>query len=186
MARSRARPGVLVGVCAVLAILASCELVFQRHVPGPYSPEVAGVVTSTELTDGNLTRFHLANGQSFTVNELDSKATTVVYQAGEAVGGLLLAGTGPERPWIALLPPGTLTRSDLPAGCYALNGWGTDEGDWILTDVGLRLRKAAGFDPGLLPETPGMPAPTSHPGMRYDGVGQTFCLNIEGLVTARR
>ena len=179
-------PGSRVGVrllCVLLAVvLAGCSL-FQRHVPGPYTPEVVGVIVASELTDANLARYRLENGQTFTYNHLDG-STTVVYRAGQAVGDLLLAGTGPERPWIALVAPGTLTRSDLPPGCFALWSRGTDEGDWIQTDVGLRLRKAPGFDPGLLPETPGGPVPTAHPGLRYEGIGQAFCLNSEGLVTA--
>jgi hypothetical protein len=154
-----------------------------RTVPGPYAPEVVGVVTSTELVEGNLTRFNLANGQSFTVNELDGKALTTVYGAGGGAGDLLLGGTVSGHPWLAVVRPGTLTRSDLPDGCYALTGWGTDEGDWIQTDMGLRLRKAPDFDPGLLPLTPGMPAPTSRSGMRYEGTEQTFCLDRDGQVT---
>ncbi len=149
-----------------------------------YTPEIAGVVLSTGSADAGLTRFNLIDGRSFTANELDG--ATVVYRAGEAVGDLLLGGTGPDGPWVALLAPATLTRSDLPAGCYALNGYGSDDGDWILMDVGLRLGKAPGFDPGLLPDTPDGPVPTAHPGLRYDGVGQTFCLNSEGMVKARR
>ena len=48
------------------------------------------------------------------------------------------------------------------------------------------LRKAASFDPGLYPKTPGGYVPTAFPGMRYEGFPQVFCLNDEGLVTAAR
>jgi len=154
-----------------------------RTVPGPYIPEVVGVVTATELVEGNLTRFSLENGQSFTVDQLDGNALTTVYGAGGGVDDLLLGGTDSGKPWLALVRRGALTRSDLPDGCYALEDWGTDDGVWIQADSGLRLRKAPDFDPGLLPETPGMPAPTSWSGMRYEGTQQTFCLDRDGQVT---
>ena len=163
--------------CGVLA----CGL--GRTVPGPYTPEVAGIVTSVERVQGNLKQLNLANGQSFTVNDLDGSALTTVYGNGGDAGDLLLAGTVSGHPWLAAVRLGTLVSSYLPDGCYALDGWGTDEGDWIQTDVGLRLRKAPNFDPGLLPETPGMPAPTPWSGMRYEATLQTFCLDLDGRVT---
>ena len=168
---------VLVGVA-----LAGCGL-FPRQVPGPYTPEVAGVVVAIEPTDTNLTRFTLDNGRMFSASVLDATATIFVYRRGGGVGDLLLAGSGPDRPWLAFLAPAG--RSDLPVDCYAVYGFGTDEGEWIQTDIGLRLRKAPEFDPGLLPDTPDGPVPTTHPGLRYEGVQQTFCVNRDGLVTAR-
>lgn len=110
--------------------------------------------------------------------------TTIVVSAGGTPGHLLLSGAGPDRAWIAFLAPGTLTTTRFPAGCYPLYSWGTDEGNWIQTDIGLRVPKAPGFDPGLLPETPDGPVPTAHPGLRYEGVDVAFCLNSEGFVTA--
>src|SRR5512135_1541135 len=96
-----------------------------RTVPGPYIPEVAGVVVSTEWTEPNVVaRYVLDNGQSISAKILDSNETTKVYQGGSAVGSLLLAGSGPDRPWLALLAPAAVTRSGLPADCYALYAWG--------------------------------------------------------------
>lgn len=147
-------------------------------------PEVVGVVVSTEWTEPNVVaRYALDNGKSFSAKILDKNETTIVYEAGNAVGDLLLAGSGPDRPWLALLA--LSGRTDLPPDCYAVYGYGTDEGDSIQTDVGLRLGKAPGFDPGLLPDTPDGPVPTTHVGLRYDAVQQTFCVNRDGLVTVR-
>jgi len=140
---------------------------------------------STEWTEPNVVaRYNLDNGESFSVNILDADKSTIVYQAGNVVGDLLLAGSGPERPWLAFLAPAGM--SDLPADCYAAYGYATDEGDWIQTDIGFRLRKAPGFDPGILPGIPADYVPTMHPGQRYEGPGQVFCVNRDGLVTARR
>ena len=93
-----------------------------RTVPDPTTPEATGMVVSTESVQENLTRFNLENGQTFTVNELDGKALISVYAAGPAVGDLLLGGSDCGHPWLALVAPGTLTRSDLPVGYFALDG----------------------------------------------------------------
>jgi hypothetical protein len=176
---------VAVVVVSAAAVLAFWLLLSQRHVPGPYTPEVAGVIVASDRNEANFARYRLTNGETVTVNDLDGRATTRVYRAGDAIGSLLLAGSGPDRPWFALVPAAR-PSIDRPIGCYSLNTWGTDEGDWIQTDVGLRLRKAPGFDAGLLAETPGGVVPTPRVGMRYQAVQQVFCLNEEGLVTARR
>lgn len=173
---------VAVVVVSAVAVLAFWLLLSQRHVPGPYTPEVAGVVATEESLPGSSMRYVLTDDREITV---DYANTTIVMSVGRAVGDLLLQGSSPEGSWVALLAPAQ-RRSDLPIECYGLDSWGTDEGDWIQTDVGLRLRKAPGFDAGLLAETPGGVVPTPRVGMRYEAVQQVFCLNDEGLVTARR
>jgi hypothetical protein len=175
------RAVVVVAVSAA-AVLALWLVLSQRQVPGSYMPEVAGVIEAEESLPGSSMRYVLTDGREITV---DYANTTIVMSVGREVGDLLLQGSSPEASWVALLAP-ALRRSDLPIECYGLNGWGTDEGDWIQTDVGLRLRKAPGFDAGLLAETPGGVVPTPRVGMRYEAVQQVFCLNEEGLVTARR
>lgn len=173
-------PGALLALGLVTVSVVSC----QRSVPGPYVPEVAGIVVSSEWTEPNVVaRYNLDNGTSFSLNVLEKTKTTRVGGESSAVGDLLLAGSGPD-PWLAFLAPAA--ESDLPADCYAVYGYATDEGDWIQTDIGLRLRKAPGFDPGILPDTPDGPVPPPRPGLRYEGPGQVFCVNREGLVTARR
>ncbi len=181
MRQSPTRAVLFVAVCAVLAVLALWLVFFQRRVPGPYTPEVAGVVESEESLPGSSMRYLLTDGRTITI---DYAKTRIVVSVGRAVGDLLLSGSSTEGPWIALLAPAQ-PRSDISPGCYGLIGWGTDEGDWIQTDIGLRLRKAPDFDAGLLPQTPGGLVPTPHVGLRYEGVQQTFCLNSQGLVTLR-
>ena len=51
-------------------LLAGC--LWAESGPGPYVPEVAGVVTARESAGDGLTRYTLANGQTFTLNRLDS------------------------------------------------------------------------------------------------------------------
>ena len=165
----------LLAACAVLLLLVLGTILLQRG-PGPYTPDVAGVVVSTEAVEGNLTAFHLANGQTVTASTRDER--TLVGGYGPGIGDLLLSGMGPNGRWLARAYPGAQVRSDLPPGCYKVDSDGTDQGDWIQTDVGLRLRKAPDFDPG--------PLHTAAPGARYAGIDSTFCLNTEGLVTAFR
>ncbi len=162
--------------CAVLLLLVLGTILLQRG-PGPYTPDVAGVVVSGQIVEGNLTEFHLANGKTVTANMLDGR-TVINGGIGPGVGDLLLSGTRPNGRWVARAYPGTRISSELPSGCYVVASRGTDQGDWIQTDVGLRLRKAPDFDPG--------PLHTAGPGARYGGIGPTFCLNSEGLVTAFR
>lgn len=80
-------------------------------------------------------------------------------------------------PWIGLLAPASTTRSGLPDGCFALYSNGTDDGEWIQTDGGLRLRKAAGLDPSLPAAAPDGSVPTAHVGLRCDGDNRVFCVN---------
>jgi len=162
-----------------LLVLGGCG----GSVPGPYEPEVAGVVVSTEWVELNVvSRYVLEDGTFVDARILDKAETTIVYQAGQTIGDLLLAGSTTDGRWLAFLAP---ANGSLPSDCYAVHGYATDEGDWIQTDIGLRLRKAPDFDPGLLPAVPGGYTPTSHPGLRYDAVGQTLCVNGDGLVTVR-
>lgn len=165
---------------ALLLLVTSCA----RHVPGPYTPETAGVVVSSQWIEASsVSRFVLHDGSVVEADTSDGSRTEIVRQAGPPEGDLLLSGSTPNGQWLAFIPPASLTRSDLPPDCFSVSAYGTDEGEWIQTDIGLRLRKAATFDPGLLPDRPGGYAPTARPGLRYEGAGQVFCLNQDGLVT---
>ena len=155
-----------------------------RSGPGPYEPEVAGVVVSTEWVEPNVvSRYALEDGTFVDARVTGSTKTTVVYQPGRTIGDLLLSGSTADGQWLAFLTPAG--RDDLPGDCFAVYGYATDEGDWIQADMGLRLRKAADFDPGLLPAVPDGATPTSHPGLRYEAPLQTLCVNRDGLVTVR-
>lgn len=170
---------------AIALLTAACQPVSGPQVGGPYVPETAGILVSSEwVTENTIARYVLDNGESLTANVSDREAMRWVYRDPGEKGDLVLGGEQPT-PWIAFVAPASTTRSDLPDGCFALYDNGTDDGEWIQADSGLRLRKAAGFDSGLLAVTPGGPVPTAHVGLRYDGDNRLFCLNRDGLVTAR-
>jgi len=170
---------------AIALLTSSCQLASGPPAGGPYVPEIAGVLVSSEwVTQNAIARYVLDNGQSLTADVADPDALQHVYRDPGQAGDLVLGG---ERggPWIAFLAPAGPTRGGLPDGCFALYSNGTDDGDWVQTDVGLRLRKAVGFDPGLLAATPDGPVPTAHVGLRYDGDNRLFCVDRDGFVTSR-
>jgi hypothetical protein len=170
---------------AIALLAAACQPASGPQAGGPYVPETAGLLVSSEwVTLNTIARYVLDNGESLTANVSDREAMQWVYRDPGQTGDLVLGGQQPV-PWIAFVAPATTTASGLPDGCFALYDNGTDDGEWIQADSGLRLRKAPGFDSGLLAVTPGMPVPTPRVGHRYAGVGHLFCLNRDGLVTAR-
>ncbi len=174
-----------VSVVAIALLTAACQPTSDQRVGGPYVPETAGILVSSEwVTQNTIARYVLDNGASLTANVSDGEAIRWVYRNPGQKGDLVLGGEQPVL-WIAFLAPASTTRSGLPDGCFALYANATDDGEWIQTDVGLRLRKAAGFDPGLLAATPDGPVPTAHVGLRYDGDNRLFCVNRDGLVTSR-
>lgn len=179
---SRARRASL---AAIALLAAACQPASGPQAGGPYVPETAGILVSSEwVTQNTIARYVLDNGESLTANVSDRDAMRWVYRDPGQKGDLVLGGQQPV-PWIAFVAPATISRRGLPDGCFALYDNGTDDGEWIQADSGLRLRKAPGFDPGMLAETPGGPVPTPRVGHRYAGVDRLFCVNRDGLVTAR-
>lgn len=182
-------PG-LVLACLLLALVPMAIGACRRAVPGPYTPSVTGVMERFEPAADGAWLFQLESGAAFEARPGQSGHFRQVYPpdsrlsiAFDGRGELLLAGTDEAGDWFAHL---RLTgRADLPPDCYELPSWGTDEGDTVLADVGLRLPKAADFNPELLPLTPGGYVPRASPGMRYEATLQVFCLNTAGEVTIR-
>lgn len=123
-------------------------------------------------------RLTLDDGRSIVIDERsDRQLPGGTFVAAHDVR-LLISGSGAgSRWWIVLVemnPGGSL----MPADCYGLDAEGTDQGEEILFDFGLRLPKSHGFDPGV--------------GLsdgRYDAPGggggpARFCINPDGEVTA--
>jgi len=139
-----------------------------------YTPDVAGVVASMgQGPDGNTTHFVLTDGRELDLAFNDGRPFPTIYGGVPPnVGDLLLAGTDPQHRWIASAGLETRTDEGLPAPCYAVGSYGTDAGDWIQTDVGLRMRKAPTFT-----------LPNWEHGPRFEQPGCVFCLDEEGLVT---
>jgi hypothetical protein len=173
-----------------IALVAIALTACSRAVPGPYTPSITAVIETIEPAADGGWLFRLTSGATFEARPDQDGHFRQVYtpSSGLAVvdhgrDQLLLGGTDQAGDWFAIVPPAG--RTDLPPDCFGLLAWGTDEGDSILTDVGLRLPKAADFDPEILPLTPGGFVPRPSPGMRYEATQQTFCLNTAGDVTIR-
>lgn len=139
------------------------------------TPEVAGVVVGREGGAGGTATWELATGQTYS---LEMTSSDVIEGQGGSpdVGDLLLGGTGPDGAWVASLFE--QTGAGTPPDCYALHSFGTDRGEWIETDVGLRLPKAPEFDPGTIRDV--------KDGVRYEDTLPEFCVNPAGQVTSFR
>jgi hypothetical protein len=155
---SRRRSLAVIGLAIALSIAACGRTV--------YTPEVAGVVVAREQLDGSGRSFRitLRDGRSQVV-EPDKVTGVIGCCVPPNVGDLFLAGSTPT-PWVA-----GVAGTD---PCFSIGGGGTEEGNFITTDVGLRLPKAADFYRRGYIET-------QH---RFDGAG--FCVNGSGEVTAIR
>jgi hypothetical protein len=128
-----------------------------------YVPDTAGVVETRERQADGRELLRLDDGRQVTV---DTKTQLLVLESSiPEPGDLLLAGVVP-RPWVA-----RLTGAD---PCFLIGGSGTEDGDAIEVDAGVRLPKAAEFDRAHYDES-------EH---RFNGGG--FCVNAAGEVTAIR
>jgi len=89
---------------------------------------------------------------------------------GPGPGNLLLSGVDRSgRTWLIGLPFDEVGR---PAGCFRLFATGIGVDGWIDMSNGLRLRKAADFDPGTTKDE------------RYATEQSAFCVNSRGEVTS--
>lgn len=126
------------------------------------------MVTAATRDAGSITMFSLADGSQVT---LDGAKYTYINGGGNAsVGDLLL--TDQAATWMSSL---RINRNaDAPPGCFDLLEGGIDDGGYIKFEGGLRLPKAADFDPGAA----------------QNGVYQIplvgFCVDSSGAVTKYR
>ena len=128
------------------------------------TPDVVGVVVDVTELDGPPRRFSLEGGDFV---DLDFPGTEPLAgsRGGLEPGTLLLAGEDQGSAWYLSM---TL-RTD----CFQLDSYGSDAGDAIDFDNGLRLPKAPGFDPGIVTDG------------RYDKNPQGhFCINEGGEVVS--
>ncbi|MEO8437692.1 MAG: hypothetical protein ABI562_04475 [Chloroflexota bacterium] len=155
---------------ASLSVFLMCAC--QPAIPIPatlYTPEVAGVVSAVTPGDKRVTTFTLTDG---TVATIDGAKSTAIKGSGNAsVGDLLL--TDHTSSWMSSLRMNS--NADAPEGCFDLPNSGVDDGDYVKFTNGLRLRKAAGFDPGI--------AGQSTNGL-YDYPQVRFCVDSTGSITS--
>jgi hypothetical protein len=127
------------------------------------TPEVASVVVRrTEDAAGH--RFELESGEIVSVPDWGARS---VLGGIPTAGDLLLAGGGPDQPWVAALRPSSITDD-----CFVVSAAGRDAGDHVLTSVGLSLPKAPNFRPGLARDG------------RYVIANTSFCVDRSGRITS--
>lgn len=157
-----------VGLGSLLILwLSAC----QTPVPIPatlYTPEVAGIVTAVTPGPARIRMYTMTDGTVVTID--GAKATEIKGSGNASVGDLLL--TDHTSTWLSSLR--TASPGVAPAGCFYLPAAGVDDGDHIKFTNGLRLPKAAQFDPGLGHATPGG---------EYGIPEFAFCVDASGAVT---
>jgi hypothetical protein len=154
---------------ALAMLLVACPIDAETPEPSPtgkavYVPEAAAIVRSAVLTDASEGRdmsVRLSSGIEVTV---DLNDTTRLRDRAPDVGDLFFYGQREGERWFLAIPGRDPT-------CYIVEGYATDVGEAIEFDFGLRLPKAADFDPG------------SVSGGRFaNPAGPQFCVNAEGEV----
>lgn len=139
--------------------------------PEPLVPTVAGVVAEVEQLPGRGRTFayRLETGE---VVEIDHESALILGAPGGAgVGNLLLTGTNRlGRTWLIGLPLNPVVESH--PGCFRLIATGIGVDGSIDMSNGLRLKKAADFDPGATKDE------------RYATDRFAFCVNSRGEVTS--
>lgn len=136
--------------------------------PEPLVPTVAGVVAEVEQLAGARVAYRLETGE---VVEIDFDKDEVPEGTRSAVqGDLFLSGTNRSgRTWlIGLYPSPVETRP----GCFVLEATGIGIDGSIEMSNGLRLKKAADFDPGSAKDE------------RYATERSAFCVDSRGEVTS--
>lgn len=141
-------------------LLAGCPAPPSGTPSAIYEPTVVGVVDHwEEIESGGLL-----------VTFIDGRQVTTAVGANVIVGrnlpiqtDLLLLDSQDRAPWFAAI-------RDTDLGCYALDEPAVDDGTHILFDIGLRLRKAPGFDPGAVDDG------------RFGARRESFCINAAGEV----
>ena len=145
-------------------VLGGCPQQPQRDPLAPervYTPTVVGVVESEEFVDVRTVSLTLDDGR---VLEIDLGAATAVGGYAEPEpGDLLLYGEERAGAWYVAV-------SGNPS-CFLVGARAIDHGDAIVFNFGLRVPKAADYDPG------------SVSGSRYSDPQAAFCLNEAGEVT---
>lgn len=130
----------------------------------PRVPDVVGVVVDVEELAGPPRRFTLEGG-AFADLPFPGTDPLPGSEGGLDRGTLLLAGEDSGGRWYM-----SLTRD---GDCFLMDSYGSDAGDAIDFDNGLRLPKAEDFDPGIVTDG------------RYDENPQGhFCVSEKGEVVS--
>lgn len=172
------RPSTSLIVLAATVVVSGCP---APQVVSVGLPQSVGFIVESTVTErfGEEVVYELTLDDGTTVT-IDERAAHQVAGSTGIAGNrtdLLITGeVNDQRWWLVLIEFGP--NQSMPSDCYGLISDGTDEGDTILFDSGLRLPKAAVFDPG-----------GEYADGRYDspGVGSApamFCINPDGEVTA--
>jgi hypothetical protein len=128
-----------------------------------FEPSEVGVISAVDLLTAAETALTLEDGRRIDI-DLAGGATANDVPGTPQEGQLLIyVEEVGGKPWVLALSGG--------ADCFMIQGRAIDEGDHLVFETGLRLPKAADYDPGW-------PGPLEE----YSDQAH-FCINREGVVT---
>lgn len=142
---------VCVGYMAVIAVLSWAPWIPPRTY---FTPEIVGVVATSDYTPDGVDHVKLVDGRTFEVDDLrqaDGQLSTAGRYSlpsggqGIDVGGLLLAGEHPTPWYSGTYAPYDESGSGSSSVCYGLDGTGVDRQDSVDMNNGLRLMKAPDY-----------------------------------------
>jgi hypothetical protein len=119
-----------------------------------FTPEIVGVVVSSDHTPDGVDHVILEDGRAFEVQDRAQQNGQLSHvgryaplegPVGASAGGLLLAGEDPTPWYTTAHGPYTGSCTDPTASCYALEGTGIVRQDSVDLDTGLRLTKASNY-----------------------------------------
>lgn len=152
-------PLAIAAIVLLAALLSACPVAPRNPPSVIYEPTVFGVVEGWEEIEGG----------GLSVRFVDGRQVTIATEAAALVGNLpqptnlLLLDSVEAAGWFA-----AIIDDDL--GCYVLEKPAVDDGTHILFDFGLRMPKAAGFDPGPVDDG------------RFPAHRESFCLSADAEV----
>jgi hypothetical protein len=166
---------VVLGLFGIAALAVSAPWTPARTY---FTPEIVGVVATSDYTPDGVEHVTLVDGRTFDVDSLrqsDGQPSTagrysfLSDRQGIDVGGLLLAGEHPTPWYSGTYAPYDQSGSGSASACYALDGTGVEHQDSVDMNSGLRLMKAPGY-------------PNDY-AVGYGFQGRV-CLNVQGLATS--
>ena len=166
---------VCLGYVAVIAILSWAPWIPPQTY---FAPEIVGVVAAADYTPDGVLHVKLEDGRTLELQDRsqhDGQLSNVGKYAplegriGISVGDLLLAGETPKPWYTGGNGPYTGETVDRSSWCYGLDTTGINRQETVDLESGLRLKKAAGYEPR-----------TDKGGYGFRG---RVCLNLQGEVT---
>jgi hypothetical protein len=151
-------PGRTIGRVAAVLVALFGTAALLNWAPWPqrayFTPEIVGVVASSDYTPDGVDHVTLEDGRALEVQDRAQQNSQLSHvgryaplpgPVGVYAGDLLLAGEDPTPWYTTSHGPYTGSCTDPTASCYALEATGIVRQDSVDLDTGLRLKKASTY-----------------------------------------